>query len=231
MVEKVPEAGYRRNSNYSFDMNLIDPALRSERTNSLLNATATEINSSQNRSNIYETVEHRNVSPDFMDVDGNVEGGFSRSPTAPPTSYSLSTVGETEFQPPDSPKTLTVREKILDLVRSNTARTRDNMVHRDAFRHPIPSYALNDNLVSILVPKKDRISTDNNRVICEIIGMNGNVYELRTEVGKLSRWFTVTELEPVPSNIHFEVQVETETHFVTLRLALRLLSRKGVSEV
>lgn len=57
---------------------------------------------------------------------------------------------------------------MLREVRQNTARASDDMIWRDAFKHKVLSYSLNDK-VSVPIPKQDRLSMNNRRLRCQVV--------------------------------------------------------------
>lgn len=90
---------------------------------------------------------------------------------------------------------------------------------RDRQQNPPPSYAAGV-LVSLRIPKKNRMAAQNTRLLCQVLGQTtAGQYELQTEYGILSSTFPAAELDLTSSTIEFTLKVLDPTKKITLNFA------------
>ena len=77
------------------------------------------------------------------------------------------------------------------------------MVKRDLQRNPPPNYPTGT-LVTLRIPKKNRNSTQNRRLLCQILGQpTVGRYLLQTEYGTLNNTYPASEVDVVSDTIVF----------------------------
>ena len=90
------------------------------------------------------------------------------------------------------------------LARRNLAKARTDMTEKYSRHHKIEIFTVGQ-YVTVKVPREDRTSTDNRRLLCRVVGVAGSTtkpsYQLRCEYGLLQRLWSTSALAGVTAAI------------------------------
>jgi hypothetical protein len=137
----------------------------------------------------------------------------SQYPLSKPTHFSSKTVISTDELanqghftiPPLDPVLYTHQEREIQI---RNVGQRDKMQKKHAKQHTIEVFLPGD-LVSLKIPREDRVATDNLRVFCRVVKQSRpNRYQLLTKHGLLTNTYTVNTLLRVPSSAQEGINLE-----------------------
>jgi hypothetical protein len=120
-----------------------------------------------------------------------------------------------------------------DSVCNATGVAWDLMIKRDKRRFNLPNFATGI-LVTLNVPKADRLATYGKRLICRIVdisGSNRDSYILRSEFGLISRSCHIRELQEVAQTLDFSPYEQRLNDRITVRMAAKLTYERNTGMV